>query len=306
LSPFVSAGLLFTVGSYLSDWSLGWDVAWGYVKRGDFFLKDDSLHLWFLVYLLFFYAAMLLVTPIAARSPYAVWTAGPQAAARRLLRSRWRIPAMALPTIALLYLRPMQETETPNSFIPEPDSVLLYGAFFAFGALLWGVRDVLASFRHGSGASFALGISALIAYKYAVEEWAAGGDSTDLWNGAALVLNAVMIWALFFGLTGLLLRYLDRPVAGVRYVADASYWCYIVHFPLVVWLPGLLVDLDWAPEAKFGVVLATVLAVCFVTYELFERSTYVGTILNGRRYPSLVWTRRRSGEPLSAEPAESA
>lgn len=62
--------------------------------------------------------------------------------------------------------------------------------------------------------------------------------------------------------------------------------------------------LEWAPEVKFAVVLSTVLTICLVTYELFVRSTYVGTILNGRRYPSLVWTGRQKGQVLGGEPAQ--
>ena len=51
--------------------------------------------------------------------------------------------------------------------------------------------------------------------------------------GAQVVLacsSALTTWLLVVGLTGLIVRYLDRPIGGVRYLADASYWLYLRTF----------------------------------------------------------------------------
>ena len=44
----------------------------------------------------------------------------------------------------------------------------------------------------------------------------------------------VAIWCWSFAVIGLAMRFLSRENARVRYVADASYWIYLVHLPVVV------------------------------------------------------------------------
>jgi glucan biosynthesis protein C len=303
LSPIVGSGLVFTIAAFFLGRSVAIDLAWEMTKRGDFFFNNDTLHLWFLHYLLLFYAAMVLLSPLARRislQPDGV-VAG---RFRALMGGWWRVPTLAVPTLGVLYVRPMADSATPTSFVPDAEFLLLYGFFFGFGVVLYSARDMLTSFQRGAWPSLAMGLALAGVYKIAVERWLEGGASAEQWNLVAIAVNAAMIWLLFFGLVGVLLRHLDRSIPAVRYIADASYWFYLIHFPIAAWLPGLLVGLEWAPEVKFAVVLSTVLTICLVTYELFVRSTYVGTILNGRRYPSLVWTGRQKGQVLGGEPAQ--
>ena len=86
---------------------------------------------------------------------------------------------------------------------------------------------------------------------------------------------------------------------GVAYLADASYWVYILHLPLVmlaqVWIQ------DWTGPwwLKLAGVSGGVFAVCLITYELLVRHSFMGRWLNGRRIP---W-RRRTAAPVPV-PAE--
>lgn len=41
------------------------------------------------------------------------------------------------------------------------------------------------------------------------------------------------IWISAFALIGLAVGLLSRPSGAVRYIADASYWIYLAHLPLV-------------------------------------------------------------------------
>ncbi len=105
----------------------------------------------------------------------------------------------------------------------------------------------------------------------------------------AVVLRAVIggggVWLLVFGLTGLFLRHLDRQLPVVRYVADSSYWVYLVHLPCCIWISGLLAGLAWSPWLKILVVLGGTTMISFATYDLLVRSSFIGEVLNGRRYP---------------------
>jgi peptidoglycan/LPS O-acetylase OafA/YrhL len=91
------------------------------------------------------------------------------------------------------------------------------------------------------------------------------------------------MWSLV-GLTiGLFRALATRPRAWIRYVADSSYWMYLVHLPVVVWLQVAVaeVELNWWLKLA-GVCVATI-AIALITYDLFVRSTIIGQVLNGRR-----------------------
>ncbi|MGB8853343.1 MAG: hypothetical protein WCC69_07250 [Pirellulales bacterium] len=51
-----------------------------------------------------------------------------------------------------------------------------------------------------------------------------------------------------------------RPSAAVRWLADASYWMYLAHLPLVILLQSYACDLPWSALAKFTAVNADRLA----------------------------------------------
>ena len=93
------------------------------------------------------------------------------------------------------------------------------------------------------------------------------------------------MWFMTYGLIGLFLRYMDRPSPRWRYMADASYWIYIVHVPFVMLLPIVLAGVPLPGVVKFGIVTVMAIGLILVTYHYFVRPTFIGKQLNGRRYP---------------------
>ena len=83
-----------------------------------------------------------------------------------------------------------------------------------------------------------------------------------------------------------------------RYLADSSYWVYIVHLPLVMVGQILVVNETWPWFVKFGVVVGGTMAISLLTYELLVRHSFVGRWLNGRRIP---WRRQRDPDLAPAE-----
>jgi len=68
----------------------------------------------------------------------------------------------------------------------------------------------------------------------------------------------------------------------MRYLADASYWIYLVHLPILFAIQYRLLDVAGAWQIKFGVsVLATSL-LALASYQLLVRNTLMGKLLNGR------------------------
>ena len=100
------------------------------------------------------------------------------------------------------------------------------------------------------------------------------------------------------GFIGLFERALGSPRGWVRWLADSSYWVYIMHLPVVTFLTFYLAHLDrqgvlrdltgfgWSAELKFLAACVATAALGLVTYRYFVRYTALGAWLNGRRVAS--------------------
>jgi ABC-type multidrug transport system ATPase subunit len=103
-----------------------------------------------------------------------------------------------------------------------------------------------------------------------------------------------------FALTGAALRFLSGHSPLRRYIADASYWVYLAHLPVVaalqVWVGQW--PLHWSVKYPFILVLS--LAVLFSSYHWLVRPTLIGQLLNGRR---IRRTDRTPTPPSSPAPA---
>jgi hypothetical protein len=110
-------------------------------------------------------------------------------------------------------------------------------------------------------------------------------DKSDLTRAVHAVTYALAIWTWTFAAIGLGLRFLNNESPVRRYIADSSYWIYLIHLPLVIFLQAAVSRLDWPWAVKFGIVLGVGFALMFATYELLVRHTFIGAMLNGRRVP---------------------
>jgi glucan biosynthesis protein C len=65
---------------------------------------------------------------------------------------------------------------------------------------------------------------------------------------------------------------------------DSAYWVYIMHLPIVAFIPGLMAGLALPALLKFAITLVSTCIICFLTYHYFVRSTFIGMFLNGKVY----------------------
>ena len=271
--------------------------------------SPSLLHFWFLYHLLIFCVVAVLVVhliqdlgPWRDRVVHAVTGAIP--------RVRGTAALVAASSLAAY---PMQADrfDTITSLLP-PFSILAgYGLFFAAGWLVFSRREILEEFKPRAWWYFAAGFVShgifLFFYSQGMSNPADPGQPLMShpiydyfhdrgWTEAAGVGTGILLvvwlalakWLLVFGFLGLFLRYLERPSAGWRYMADASYWMYIVHPPVVMVLPTLLADWPVPAGVKFSLVLAGTVVITVVTYHFLVRATLIGERLNGRRYPNIL------------------
>ena len=92
------------------------------------------------------------------------------------------------------------------------------------------------------------------------------------------------IWTTTFAVIGLVaLRFLSGFSAASRYIADSSYWLYLIHLPIVMALQVVVSPLDWPWPLKFAAILLIALPVMLVSYQVLVRYSVIGAVLNGRR-----------------------
>jgi len=260
-------------------------------------------HLWFLYYLLVLYVVVLVCrTAILALDRNGSLRRLADAVVRGSVRTGAAAVLLALPVSLFLYLRTdwivWFGIPTPDhSVIPEWASLVGYGTALAFGWLVHRQVDLLEVWRklwpiHLAGALTATALCLSIAGVAPAFVPAAPGPKK---LGFALCYS-LAIWCWSFAIIGFAMRFLSRANETVRYVADASYWIYLVHLPIVAALQVTVGHLPWHWSIKFAVILVASMALLLVSYRYLVRSTFIGQVLNGRRYP-----RSASGPPAPAD-----
>lgn len=98
-------------------------------------------------------------------------------------------------------------------------------------------------------------------------------------------MYGLAMWYLVFGFMGFFQQNLHHPSPAMRYVSDSSYWLYLLHLPITFWFAMYLAPIQLGFFGKFAAYNILVVAVLMPTYHYFVRSTWIGQLLNGRRYP---------------------
>jgi len=264
-------------------------------------------HLWFLYVLLLLYAATLMVRSLVA----AIDRSGRiRAAAGHVIRVLVQNPlgfvVLAAP-LAITFMLVPQWLEwsgimTPdNSLVPNVQAAVGFSTAFGFGWLLHRQPGLLEVWRRRWPLNLALAVA------FTVASYAITGLMPVLTpaphNTATAVLAALyalQVWTWTFAFIGMALRFLSNHSPVRRYIADSSYWLYLVHVPLVMALQVAVSQLPWPWFVKFPLVLAVLFPILFATYQLFVRYSFIGAILNGRRESRST----RPALPATLEPAE--
>ncbi len=249
-------------------------------------------HLWFLYYLLVLYVAFLTVRwlVVTIDRTGALRTAV-DAVVRGVVTSRLSALAIALPVAAALYMRQgliaWAGIPTPDqSLIPQATSFVAFGAALSFGWLIHRQMDLLSAFRaqwplHVIGAAIVTPIALGIAFNPSTIGPMAPGTTKVLFS----ISYALAIWCWSFAILGIALRFMATPNARVRYMADASYWIYLVHLPVVAALQVLVGRAPWHWTVKLPFILVVSFTLLLLSYHYLVRSTFIGQLLNNRKYP---------------------
>ena len=254
-------------------------------------------HLWFLWYVLLLYV----VAVAMLRAP---WIDRAGAATSRLVASPLAVPLLAAVTSVLLFGAKALSVEASSWLVPRPELIAFYGSFFVVGVLLQGTPEGVDAGGRRPWLTGAIALAALVPIVLL--------DPTSVWGGSSyiapdkswgwLALLCVFTWAAVLCLCGVGKRLLSAERPAVRYLADSSYWIFLMHVPLVPLAITAAISLGQPFPIAWGVAMALLFVPLLITYELFVRHTFIGRTLNGPR-PPRRWSltgRRRPRVPEGA------
>ena len=256
--------------------------------------QPSILHLWFLLYLCYFYLLM----------PGCRWLA------HASLRASGGIVAFLSSPLALVFLGlftaatlfPFRGGQVHEGFLflkPHVPSIVYYGSFFVFGYLLHAHRGAL----HGI-MRLAPACTIVSAVVFPLSLWLSNlenysADGAARFHLAAVVTHGVCTWALIYAFTGWMLRLFDRPSPWILYISQSAYWVYLIHLVFTAMVGWLLSALDLPAIVKFAIVLSVTTLGCFTTYHYFVQRTWVSRFLHGKRF-DLDWPWRAEREKVAA------
>lgn len=248
------------------------------------------MHFWFLYYLLWFYliatASSLLLKKLDEKDRL-------MQALTRLLHFLCKARLLVLVATAVSALVFFQRDNwvfwagipTPTEAIwNEAPAFFIYGMAFFIGWVFDRERDCFVVLKNHWQQYLAmalvmtvLSIPQLDAQPFAIT------DVPDPDKLIFALLYSMASWCWIFGLVGVGMKYFDQENDKRRYLADASYWIYLAHLPLLFFLQTVFMDwpLHWA--IKFPAILVIATAILFWTYEHWVRYSFIGRTLNGPR-----------------------
>jgi len=255
------------------------------------------LHLWFLYYLFVLYIVTILLRKALLSIPGNSDTIR-RAADRGLkaaVSSWWIVPLVAIPIAAAIYIMKdwygvvtPERRVFPQPLIPTVSSLLVYLIFFGAGWLLHRQTDLLGCisrrWKGNTAAGLVLGTILSIAFMGYLHVDTVNELKSSVWfRWLYCYLYGIVMLLLVLGVTGFFVRYFEKPSKKWRYLADSSYWLYIIHFPIVVFFQVALYrwEVYWA--FKFTLINVVSFTVMLLSYHFLVRATFIGATLNGRR-----------------------
>ena len=276
LLPFV-AGCVVILPITFYVWAGGWLLAGRCTGTEILRVQFDAsiqpnlygpAHLWFLEYLFLLCLLFAAVEFFRTRNPRSIRVGAP------LLF----IGATAL----ILWVDPEAPIHFHNSFVPNPTRFFYYAIFFFTGVWLFRSGRRLVGSRWlgvlyvGVSLVAFCGVGWLLPLHLSAE-------LTGLPRLFLVTAMVLFVWSSIFGLVGLAQHLVDREYAAVSYVAAASYWIYLVHFPLVGLTQVGLSQLPGPALVKYAAVFGVATVGSLLWYEHLVRHRFIGVWLNGRR-----------------------
>jgi glucans biosynthesis protein C len=197
------------------------------------------------------------------------------------MRAWWGVPVLAAISAAILFTKTgwVAGGSASNSLIPAPTLFVYFSFFFLFGWLLSGQSELIEQMKRGAWARLVAGTliavpAFLLFYDNADFTGNVGTPGVlaeiDELRLYGLLTVGIVCWLTLFGIWGVLARYVRQESRLLRYLADASFWIYLVHIPFLVALQSSLSTTDLAVPVRWGLTVTGTLALAVGSYALIR------------------------------------
>jgi peptidoglycan/LPS O-acetylase OafA/YrhL len=175
-----------------------------------------------------------------------------------------------------------------DKFFPELWSFGFYGVLFLAGGLLYKQQKLLTNLLKYKTT---LLVISLISYAYFYNHILVEIDVNTAQKSMivslkhnALALTEAII-AVYMTLYCLMVgkRFLNTKNRMLTFIADSSYWTYLLHIPVLLFIQFYLLNLDINMWVKFLLSVSVTLLICFFSYLLLVKKTLIGRLLNGKK-----------------------
>lgn len=250
------------------------------------FFSIPTGHLWFLEMLLALYGGAAFVAWAGTKAKLHALLPRLDRAFDWFITRSWKPLLLLPPSILCLWTGPLlgEVDHAGLRLLPAGRAFAYYGLFFALGWWLHRRRSQLDALRKWVGGYFAL---AFVGYVTLGVCFLSPIKTDDPRYVGVRLLGlggaALYAWAMTFAVTGWFLRFAGQHRAWIRYLADASYWCYLLHLPLVLWLQVIVARWPVNGWLKLAFILLVNLLVLLASYHWGVRYTWIGRMLNGPR-----------------------
>ncbi len=249
-------------------------------------------HLWFLYYLLLISALVLVLRYLLCRYKplqHKVVQVS-DSMMKWICHSNLAIFVLVIPTAACLWFMNHWSVDTPDkTLVPNIPVLLVYSAFFIVGWLLHRQPTLIEHYSRLTWGKLVLCLVGIIATSLIHNLGAKPAHPHYLiFKGSFVFAHAIMMWLLVALTIGFFRHFFNRPSKTIRYLADSSYWLYLIHLPIVIFLQIAFAEVPWHWSIKLASISLFTVFISIVIYDLLIRPTVIGQLLNGKRKPRLL------------------
>ncbi|MES1225299.1 MAG: acyltransferase family protein [Bacteroidota bacterium] len=247
--------------------------AWNVLVSGQF-LPFNVIHLWFLYFLILFAFAGFVIAKLFNSD--STFTTSANKLFTSILENFWyRLAVMSVLFFLCLFWIGRSSIATNNRWSIDPAIFVTYFLFFETGWVIF-KTDCLNKLK---GYPIAQLIAATILFLiYGLTPWPQSAGSLLAKQILASLFSSLFI----FGFIALFMTYFNRYSPRLSYIMDAAYWVYIIHLPIVMFIPGLMAGMALPAVLKFSISFSGTSAICFISYHYLVRGTFIGKFLNGK------------------------
>ncbi|MFZ6767304.1 acyltransferase family protein [Undibacterium sp. Di26W] len=277
---FIGMALLMAVYAHLNAYgTIGVDFS--LIPQIPGRAKVSLLHLWFIYYLFLYCLVYALLLRLSANIPSG-WQEGLARSWKILGTNWWGILLLSLPLAVAGGFYRNGMVIPLGSFLPDIAEFIHSGLFFTFGIFLDRYQsEILENFTRKSWLYLIAGLPVFFLFlKLSKSFGSAESTGYGLQWAMAYLYNGVS-WLWSFALIGLFLRYLPGRNRVLTYMADSSYWVYLVH---MLGTMGFGILLYHSPFGAIGRMICNILLTtlfCLLSYHLLIRHRFMGRFLNG-------------------------